>query len=116
MIHLLPDLEKLRAELRAEGLPNPTFIHPELPEDVPIKMRLICDKCRNWIEVSSVGLMYSFLRGSNFEIDERFGPEIYAAGPFIQRHIEHGGMTAFNENDPRWNEPMAGEQEFPDKR
>jgi hypothetical protein len=112
---LLPELEKLRVEISVNGLPTPSFTHPEPPEDPPIKVRLICDKCKNWIEVDSIGLMYSFMGGSHLESDERFGPRLNIAGPFIVRHIAHGGsISAFNEEDTRWAQPMQGEEEFPE--
>jgi hypothetical protein len=115
IIHLLPELEKLRAEIRNNGLPSPSFIHPELPDDPPIKLRLICDKCKNWIEVDNIGLMYTFLNGGILEPDERFGPRLNIAGPFMARHLGHGGsISAFNEEDVRWNAPMPGQREFPE--
>lgn len=109
------ELEAMRSNIRRSGLPAPSFVHPKLPDEPPKKIRLLCDVCGRWVEVNSLGLMYSFLDTlhGHFPEEREAWRAKDVAGPFVRRHIsECGGcITGIHEDDERWNELSPANRE-----
>ena len=121
------ELEILREEIRLSGLPAPSFIHPQLPETPPYKVRLLCNVCQHWMETDNLDIMYSFMGGletfSAEELElwrERRG----AAGWFVRRHLSECfegfapgflGIRAIHKDDPLWSTLDEEKREEPDE-
>lgn len=108
------ELADLRKRISRLGLPTPSFVHPQMRDDPPTRVRLLCSVCGHWIEVSNAGLIYSFMDG--LDMFSKEGEEarnaVGAAGPFMSRHLQDccDGLPpnslhieGIQEDNPRWS-------------
>ena len=78
------------------------------PDEKPERMRLLCSKCKRWVEASSEGPRYLYMHDCG--VLPPPSTEVVKAArvsaTFMQRHTSHSGCGAFvgaiYESDPRW--------------
>ncbi len=104
------------ARLRIErcGLPAPSFVHPELPEEPPTRVRLLCSVCGRWTEVDNRGVVFSFMPDAHFftDTDPDARRSLEHAGKFMRAHLlsclhvdkgpMRGSVVGIHQSDPRW--------------
>jgi hypothetical protein len=76
------------------------------PDEKPERMRLLCSKCKRWVEANSVGPRYLFMDGCG--VLPPPSPEAIKAravsATFMQRHMVgcRSFVAAIYESDPDW--------------
>jgi hypothetical protein len=102
------ELAAAKEKIARFGLPPASFTHPQLPEEPPTQVRMVCAVCGRWVQVSNAGLIYSFMSGLDMDSEEaqEAVKTTATASPFVRRHLSQcGGMIeGVQEDDPRWAE------------
>lgn len=83
-------LTSIRNGIAQNGIPTPSFVHPQLEVDAaPKTVRIVCPVCERWVEVDHCGLLYSFFDGLDaFSPEHEVGRQaVRVAGPFVKRHF-----------------------------
>ena len=105
---LAKELDVAKERIKRCGLPAPSFTHPQLPEEPPTSVRMVCSVCAHWVQVSNAGLILSFASGLDLDTQEgQWASKAAAtAQPFVRRHVSRCGGTieGVQEDDHRWSE------------
>jgi hypothetical protein len=115
----LEELEAAAKQLDRFGLPAPSLTQPQLPDEPPRRVRLLCTVCGHWTEVQSQGVVLSFIPEEQFftDLSPQARKSRERARAFFQRHgivSCRGTILAVHEADARWATLNSFEQEADD--